>query len=238
MTSEATVLQAGGASAASRPQVAPAAASFAVSPEVVMLQDSAGAQAEAIRALRTHIMAQHIQEGRRALAICAATAEVGCTFVATNLAVSLAQIGIQTLLIDGDMRRGGVDELIRPPNAVDGLRQCLAMGEMNYGDYIQHEIISNLSIMYSGGVAEDAQELLASERFDVLMNSCLRDFDATIIDTPPANSCSDARRIGTVAGYGIIVTRKDRTRVRDVKTLIDQLTGDRTKIIGTVLKED
>lgn len=234
MTSESPVLQ---SDPATRAGAAPGKLSFTIAAPVVMLQEPTSAQAESLRALRTHIMAQHVQEGRRALAVCAATAGVGCTFTATNLAVALSQIGVQTLLIDADLRKGGVSGLIRPSGPVEGLRQSLETGESTFGDYIQHEVLPNLSIMYSGGVAPNAQELLGSERFDVLMNHCLRDFEVTILDTPPANSCSDARRIATVAGYAIIATRQDVTRVRDVKTLIEQLTGDRAKIVGTVLNE-
>lgn len=234
MTNESPVLQ---TDAGARAPGAPGRVSFTIAAPVVMLQEPNSAQAESIRALRTHIMAQHVQEGRRALAICGPTPGVGCTFVATNLAVALSQIGVQTLLVDADLRKGGVSGLIRPSAPVEGLRQSLESGENSFGDYIQHEVLPNLSIMYSGGMAPNAQELLASERFDVLMNYCLRDFEVTILDTPPANSCSDARRVATVAGYAIIATRQDLTRVRDVKTLIEQLTGDRAKIVGTVLNE-
>lgn len=234
MTTEPTTSE---VASAPRAQPAAAKASYTIAAPVVMLQDPTSAQAEAIRALRTHIMAQHIQEGRRALAVCAATPNVGCTAVATNLAISLSQIGVQTLLIDADMRVGGVHTLIKPPHAVEGLRQCMESGDPNFGDFIQHEVLPNLSVMYNGGVAPNAQELLAGERFDILMNHCLRDFEVTILDTPPANSCSDARRVSTVAGYSIVATRKDVTRVKDVRTLIEQLTGDRAKVVGTVLSE-
>src|SRR3569833_3594204 len=71
---------------------------------LVTLSPQASETAEAIRGLRTHIMARHVREGHRALAICAASEGVGCSFVAANLAVSLSQIGVNTLLIDANMR--------------------------------------------------------------------------------------------------------------------------------------
>src|ERR1700727_2373564 len=69
------------------------------------LRDEPSVAAESMRALRTHIMARHVQQGHRALAICAPTQGVGTTFVATNLAVALSQIGLNTLLIDANLRR-------------------------------------------------------------------------------------------------------------------------------------
>jgi len=204
---------------------------------LVTIYEPFQAPAEAIRALRTHIMAQHVNEGRRALSVCAASPGVGCTFVATNLAVALSQIGVKTLLIDGDLRNPSVDLVIRPPVIKAGLRQCLASPEHDFGGYVEPEVMPNLSIMYSGGPAPHPQELLANDQFTALMDYCLRDFDATIVDTPAANSCSDARRISTVAGYSIIVARRNKSLVNDVKTLAGQLQGDHARIVGTVLNE-
>lgn len=193
--------------------------------------------AEAIRALRTHVMAQHVDEGRRALAVCAASEGVGCTFIAANLAVALSQIGVKTLLIDGDLRHPSVHTVIRPPRLLEGLRQCLASPDVHFGDSIDYEVLPNLSVMYSGGPAGNPQELLASDRFKGLMDFCLRDFDLTIVDTPPANSCSDARRVSTVVGYSLIVTRRNKSFIQDIKTLIGQLRADHARVVGTVLNE-
>ncbi|KRB42687.1 CpsD/CapB family tyrosine-protein kinase [Phenylobacterium sp. Root700] len=210
---------------------------FGFSPEVVMLSEPKGARAEAIRMLRTHIMAQHLEDGRRGLAICAASGGVGATFTAVNLAVAMAQIGTKTLLIDGDLRNAQVDNFIRPSLAVEGLSQCLEREVIDLSANIQGDVVDNLSVMFAGEVSGRAQELLASDRFGEVVERCLRDYDLTIIDTPPANSCADGRRISTVAGYSMIVAKKHRSFVNDIKTLASQLREDRAHVIGTVLVE-
>lgn len=210
---------------------------FEFSPSLVMVSSPNDAAAEAIRALRTHVMAQHIQEGRRALAICGASAGVGTTFVSANLAVALSQIGVKTLLIEADLRRPGLYRYIRAPRSGPGLAQFLASEDVAFGDVIEPDVLSRLSVLYSGGPVGNAQELLGGERFRALMEFCLRDFDATIVDTPPANTCADARRISTVVGYSLIVTRRNRSFVDDVKVLAQQLEADRAKVVGTVLNE-
>lgn len=210
---------------------------FEVSKALAIVTEPNSAAAEAIRALRTHIMAQHVQEGRRALAVCAASGEVGCSYVAANLAASMAQIGIKTLLLDANLRQPGVEEYFRPPSRSDGLAQYLASEDDNVGEYVHNEVIPNLSIMYSGGQPPNPQELLGRDRFAQLMNLCLRDFEFTIVDTPPANRCSDGRRASSTLGYSLVVARRDVSRIDDLKTLIDQLSGDRAKVIGTVLNE-
>ncbi len=205
--------------------------------EIVALTDPQGARAEAVRALRTHIIAQHVHGGRRALAVCAASEGVGCTFVAVNLAVALSQIGIKTLLIDANLRHPAIDAFFSPAVSGPGLRHFLASSEVAFTDVIESEVLPELSILRSGGVASNPQELLAGDRFKDLMDVCLRDYAVTILDTPPANSCADARRISNVVGYSLVVARRDRSLVGDVKTLIDELQGDHARVIGTVLNE-
>ncbi len=209
-------------------------ASCSFSPSLFSLSEPDGEQAAAVRAIRTHIMAQHIERGRRALAVCAPSKGVGCTFVAANLAVSLSQIGLNTILMDGDINNPGVSSLIRPSSASGGLAECLS-SQTAFSDCIDFDVAPNLSVMLAGRPAGDNRELLAGDRFQMLMDFCLRDFDVTIVDTPPANISSDVRRISTVLGYSLIVAGSHRTYVNDVKTLAEQLRFDHAKVIGTVL---
>lgn len=209
---------------------------YTLSPELVALASETNARSEAFRGLRTHIMARHVGEGRRSIVVCGATPGVGCTFVAANLSVALSQIGVKTLLIDANLRQPALHHIFRPSAPVAGLQQCL-LGDDGFSDYIQADVLPELSVLFSGGAAENPQELLATERFASLMSFCLREFDVTVVDTPPANSCSDAHRVSTVAGYSLIVARKDQTLVSDIRTLADQLENDYARVIGTVLTE-
>jgi capsular exopolysaccharide synthesis family protein len=228
----------GAASAAqpSKPQDVDAL-SYSLSPDLVTLTDGRLSEAEAIRTMRTHIMARHVEDGRRGLAMCAASLNAGCTFLATNLAVSLAQIGIKTLLIDGDLRAPAVETMIHPTVRTEGLIQCLTSPEEHPYDLIHPEVLPNLSVLFSGGVAENAQELLGSETFKTLIDRCLRDFEFTVIDTPPTNLCADARRICTVVGYGVVVAKRNVSHFSEVQALAAQLQEDGAKVVGTVLNE-
>jgi capsular exopolysaccharide synthesis family protein len=210
---------------------------FSLSDELIILSDPQGQGAEYIRALRTQVMAQHVELGRRALAVCEAAPLLGATFVAANLALSLAQAGVDTVLIDGNLRAPSVQHLIRPSRELPGLRNCLASPDTAVGDYVQENIQPNFSVMFAGGPAPNAQELLARGAFERVVNTCMRDFTMTIIDTPPANSCADCRRIASVAGYSLIVSRRHKGLVEDVRTLAGQLRAAHSTIIGAVLND-
>ena len=223
----------GTASLEPRPALLPLSASNPA--RRVLLTDSEGAAAEAIRALRTRVQSQHIQLGRRALAICGPTPEVGCTFVAVNLAIALAQIGVKTLLIDGDLRNPSVSTYFDPPLTGGGLYECLRSGASSIAEFTDDNVMENLDVLGAGNPDSEAHWLLSSEKFPEIIDVCVRDYDVTIIDTPPANSCSDGLRISTVVGFSVIVARKNRTLVSDVHVLADQLKKERAPAIGTVL---
>lgn len=210
----------------------------ALSADLLTLAAPLSAGSEAIRALRTHILTQHVNVGRRALSIAAPTVDVGCSFVAANLAVALAQVGIKTLLLDGDLRTPSIQKFIPQLTPSRGLSDCLASQGSHAGDYIDEDRLPNLSVLYAGPPAENAQELLTREWFADVMHHCLREYDFTVVDTPPANTSADVRRISNLVGYGLVVARRNQTVVADVKTLVEQLTDDHVKVIGTILNAD
>jgi capsular exopolysaccharide synthesis family protein len=210
--------------------------SYEFSPDLVTLVADKAYEAEAIRTIRTHIIARHMRDGRRGLAVCAATPKVGCSFTAANLAVSMAQVGVSTLLVDGNLRDPQLEEFIRPPSLADGLRQCVA-NEGLPNSYLHSEVIPNLSVLFSGGVAPNAQELLGSAPFRTMIESCLRDFEITIIDTPPLSQCADALRIASMMGYTLVVARTNVSKSKDLAVLAQQLQEDGARVVGTVLNE-
>ena len=177
--------------------------------------------------------------GHRALAICSDRLRgSGCTFCRHEFGGrSLVQIGINTLLIDADLRKPGVARALGRQPAKADLQAALST-PANFSDCIDRNVLPpDLSVMFSAGGVRNAQELLANLRFERLMDFCLREFESTIVDTPPANIYSDARRISTVVGYSLIVARRNRTHLDDIKTLVEQLHGDHATVIGTVLND-
>jgi capsular exopolysaccharide synthesis family protein len=213
------------------------ASSIVISPEVVMLSDPSGPTAESIRQLRTRIMAQHVDKGRRVLAVCSPAGGSGCSFVAANLAVAFAQAGIKTLLVNADMRDSGVDELFGEVGEKAGLVQFLGSSTMRLDEVTETEIVNNLWFTPSGAKPDDPQELLSTRRFESFMNISMRQFDLVLVDTPPANNYADAQRIASVAGYAILVCRKNKTYTSDVVEVSRQMMNDGICMVGSVLND-
>lgn len=194
-------------------------------------------EAEAIRALRTRFVAQHVQEGRRSIAMCTPSVESGCTYVTTNLAAAISQIGINTVLVDADLRSPGVTAAFGLPESHNGLSEYLADSSVDIDDIIIENILPDLSVIPAGAVTSNPQELLSGARFPLLVDRLLREFELTIFDTTPANTCTDAQRVANVASYSLIVGRKHQSFMNDIKNLSQLLRADRSVVIGAVLND-
>lgn len=212
-------------------------AGYRFSRKLFLLSDPTSPEAESIGELRAHLLAQHIRNGRRSLAFCAPETGAGSTYLAVNLAVAFAQAGINTLLIDANMRQPGVQKYIRPGEDPAGLRQCLVDPDESYMNLVHEDVLQNLSILYAGGIAANSQELLAARQFKSLIDNCMRDYEMTIVDTPAGISAADGQRIAMVVGYALVVARRNETLVNDVRDLVDGLLADRVRVVGTFLND-
>lgn len=204
------------------------------SSSLVQLRARDSVEGESIAALRNFLINQHVRDGRRALAVCAPRNGTGCTFVATNLAIAMAQAGLNTLLIDANLRDPGIDQLMAPTAPVPGLKDYLEATE-DSPPYVVGQVIHNLSVLYAGGSAENAQELLSSARLKTLFDDSVRSFDLTIVDCPPAANYSDARRIASLLRHAVVIARRDHSLAHDLKLLVGELKADRVNVVGTIL---
>ena len=204
---------------------------------LVILESPDSIEAEAIRGLRTRIMAQHVREGRRALAICTPTEDTGSSFVAANLATAMAQIGVKTLIVDANLRDPKIAGMFRLKENATGLADYLADPDLAIDAVLQDTALPYLSVVTAGSLRPNPQELLAGGRFKQFMDQLLREFELTIIDTTATSRCTDAQRVATVAGYSLIVARKHKSHVKDVATLVGLLRADRSNVVGTVLND-
>lgn len=218
---------------------APRGGDYASAPaiESVMVNAPHSVEAEAMRALRTRLSAQHLREGRRSLAICSPSVEAGCTYVALNLAVAMAQAGVRTALVDANLRDPMIADLCSLPLGMPGLADYLSSERLTMAEIVDAEPMPNLSIIGAGSPSDNPQELLSGARFRGLVDQLLREYELTIFDTPPANICSDGQRVATIAGFSMIVSRKHKTYFEDVKTLAKQLRGDRSVVVGSILND-
>lgn len=190
---------------------------------------------ESIHELANLMVAGHFAEGRRGLAVCAAAEGSGATFVATNLAGAIARLGVQTLLIETNLRTPRLVEAVKPPVVGPGLSDYLLDTALVASDIVTEEVIPNLRVVYAGTHDPQAVDLLSNDRFGAFVAECLRDNTCTILDTAAANRSPDARIAAQSVGYALLVARRKRSFIEDVETLASQLSQDGVSTVGSIL---
>ncbi|MBK6789526.1 MAG: polysaccharide biosynthesis tyrosine autokinase [Betaproteobacteria bacterium] len=206
-------------------------------PELVTLNEPFGAQAEHFRALRSRLMMRLFVEGepRQALAIISPDSGDGKTYCAANLAVTLAQLGGRTLLVDADMRGPRVHEVFRVSNRA-GLSGILS-GRADKGVIQQLSGVASLFILPVGITPPNPLELVERPAFGLLMRELASKFDYVVVDTPAAVYGADAAVIAARCGTALVIARKDASRVGMLQELVGSFAGSPAKLAGVVMNE-
>ena len=186
---------------------------------------------ESFRTLRMNV--KHSSGPQVALAVSSPSPGDGKSFIASNLAMSFADAGYRTLLVDGDTRRGALHEmfsLARTPGLTDFLS----------GDADERAIIhttghENLFLIPTGTMRRRSPELLTSPALQTLVTDLRRKYDVLIFDTPPFAAGVDGYAIAAATGSLLVVLRIGQTERRMAAAkllLVDRLP---INVVGTVL---
>lgn len=211
-----------------------------LSPELVMLQQPFGHQAEAFRATRSQILLRGGGEGdpevrRRPLAIVSPGTGDGKTFFAANLGVALAQLGGRVLIIDADLRGARMHQIFNLDNRM-GLSNVLS-GRQAGGAVKAVRGVPNLYVLPVGIQPPNPLELVAGQAFGRLLREVATRFDHVVVDTPATMFGSDGVVIAARCGAALIVTRRDVGKVAAARELVTSLQTGRTLVAGVVMNE-
>ncbi|HKD34839.1 MAG TPA: CpsD/CapB family tyrosine-protein kinase [Gaiellaceae bacterium] len=187
------------------------------SPEDLATQPRLRIVAEAFRDLRTNLL--FTDEGIRSVLITSPDGSHGKTTVAFGLAATLARAGTRTILVDADLRRGRVAELLELPRS-PGLMDVLLEGT-ELEDAVRRTD-DGLQVLVGGRRAADPGELLTSA-FPSLLTLLEREYEAVIIDSTPAIPISDARIVARYADATILVARAGSALRRQVRAAVERL---------------
>ena len=208
-----------------------------VSPELVALRSPFSAQAEAFRGVRSQLMMRVFTEAvpRRALAIVSPNPGDGKTFFSANLAVTLAQLGGRTLLVDADLRGPRQHELFGLRNSA-GLSGLLS-GRVESQVIQQIPTLPSLYVLPVGVTPPNPLELIERTAFSILLSELLSKFDHVVVDTPSAAYGADASALAARCGAALVIARKDKSRVAALQDLVATLAQSPAKLAGVIMNE-
>ena len=205
--------------------------------ELVALNEPFSPRAEGFRALRSQLMMRLFTEEQpgHALAVISPGVGDGKTYCAANLAVTLAQLGGRTLLVDADMRSPRMHEVFNLKNQ-SGLSGILS-GRADKQVIQQVPGMPSLFVLPVGTTPPNPLELVERPAFGLLMRELVIKFDHVVVDTPGAVHGSDAAVIAARCGAALVVARKDASRTDDLRELVASLAGAPVKMAGVVFNE-
>ncbi len=193
---------------------------------------------EAYRGLRTNIMSANPDQPPTTLVFTSALPRDGKSTTATNLAITLAQLGRRALLVDADMRHGCLHDVFDVPRD-PGLSEILSGA--NFSNEAIHtidlEASGTLFFLPTGTLPPDPTELLSSTRMKGLLKSLKAQFDAVILDCPPLMAVTDAAILGTYADGTLLVARANVTEKGAITHCMEQLRQVRAPVLGVILND-
>jgi len=191
--------------------------------------------AEAINHIRTGVMYSDVDNPPHVLVVTSSVQSEGKTTLASNLALSYAQLG-KTLLIDADLRRPRIKHIMET-SATAGLVELVAGVANVEQSIVQNSEENNLFVLNSGSTPPNPLELLASERFSALLAKLRQEFEYIIIDTAPVLPASDAVVLGRLCDALLMAIQSDRTTHHMARDAIRRLNASNVSVAGLILTQ-
>ena len=199
----------------------------------VVESQAKGVSAEMFKRLRSSIHPGDFRDERFALMITSSSAREGKTTITANLATAMAQAGLKTVIVDGDMRRPAIGQIFQISN--EGGLSSFLNGDADCDQVVFPTGIDGLQVIPSGSIPPNPSELLESPRFVQLIKQLKEKFDRIIIDSPPAGALADASIIGNAVDGVILVCFAGHIDKKFVLRTKQQLEKGGAKIYGAVL---
>ena len=194
--------------------------------------DSHAPRAEAFRVLRTNLQFIDVDSHSKVFVMTSPLPGDGKSTTAVNLAITLAQTGQRTVLIEADLRRPKTAEYLGLEAKV-GLTTVL-IGRVDLDDAIQPWGDDGLHVIASGAIPPNPAELLQSRQMATVLERLRRHYDVILIDAPPLLPVADAAVLARQADGAILVVRHGHTTRDQVAAAVDRLVSVEGQLLGTV----
>lgn len=189
---------------------------------------------EALRSLRTSLHFARLETKNNLLMIAGPSPGVGKTFVCSNLAVTIAQTGQKVLLIDADMRRGTLHEVMGE-RAENGLSELISRQIPVDAAIRPVTGMENLSFISRGQIPPNPSELLMHPNFAAMLQQLAPRYDLIIVDTPPVLAVTDAAVIGQHVGTSLLVVRSGQNQSREISLAKQRLEQNGVAVTGAIV---
>jgi len=190
---------------------------------------------ESFRQLRTNLEYAYGAAGPMILTVSSSGMNEGKTLVTTNLGVSFAELGLRTIIVDGDTRRGDLHHFLgreRSPGLTDFL-----MSRASQEEVIQSTGHEGLDFIPSGVRVSHSPELLSSRRMSDLLAALRASYDVILFDSPPLGAGADPLVLASITGNLLFVVRAGATDRDFAQAKMEPLERLPIRQIGIVMND-
>ena len=201
--------------------------------KLMMKENPKSPISEAYRGLRTSMLFS-TEKPIKSIVVSSAGPGEGKTTTVANLAITYANLGKKTLLIDTDLRRPVIDKVFnlqREP----GVTNFITSQTDDYRSLIKKTEIENLSIITSGVIPPNPSEMLGSKRMAEFVRKLEDDFDMILFDSPPLIAVTDANMISREIDQIVLVVKVGQTDKKAFHHTVNSLKNINAPIGGIIM---
>ena len=200
--------------------------------DLVTITDPRSPVSEAYRSLRANLSFYSLDKPLRTLMVTSPAAGEGKSTTIANLAVTMAQSGRRTIVVDTDLRRPALHELFgaqMSPGLTDAM--MAAAGDLP----LQKTAVDNLWLLSSGPKPPNPADLLGAERMEQIIAQLTEQADIVLFDAPPVMAAADAAILGARVDGVLLVIQAGKTRRDHSERAREVLEKSRARVVGAAL---
>lgn len=201
-------------------------------PELVILNDPTSPAAESLKLISTNIEYSDTP-APKSVGITSAGPGEGKSFLAANIALSYAQNGLKTLLIDLDMRRPRLEKVLGLDRMNIGIVNHL-LKDIPIERVIQN-YTENLDIIPVGPIPPNPTALLTSKKLEDILQSLMNKYDRIVVDLPPILAAADALIVSKYIDGLVVTIRAGKTQKPSLRVAYENIVTSSSKLLGTVI---
>lgn len=191
--------------------------------------------AEAYRTIRTAVFFGIPKDEAKTILITSPASGDGKTTLVSNLAITMAQAGQRTLILDGDFRKPRQHEIFEIDGET-GLSNVLA-GTITLDEAIQPGLVEGLDILSCGQEVPNPSEILNSDAFAGTLQDLSERYDRIIIDSPPVGLVTDSQILAATCDVTLLVLQAEKSTRKHSQQACDGLLSVGAHIFGAVVND-
>ena len=201
---------------------------------LITREDPRSPVSESYRSLRTSLLYNSADKKIKSILISSAGPGEGKTTTVANLAITYANLGKKTILIDTDLRRPVVHKVL-DLNKEPGITDYLSGATDDFQALIQPTSIENLCVVPSGIIPPNPSELLGSKRMSDLLKRLEEEWDMILLDSPPLVAVTDATMVSKEIDQIVMVVKVGQTDKKAFDHTITSLRNVQAPLGGIIL---